>query len=95
MRVEFEYFEKPKKANNETINFLRDKGKYFLCHIKETKFNYWKTKIVEEKECVVYVSINKNIVLFAHNLFYESEWEDTVILGYCVLELPENINISI
>ena len=96
MKVEFEYFKKPKKANNKTINFLRDKGKYFLCHIKERKLDYYGNKILEEKERIIYVSINpNNIVLFAHNYFLENEWDNTEILGYCVLELPENINISI
>lgn len=95
MKVEFEYFEKPKLVNNETINFLRDKGKYFLCHIKEKKFDYYGNKILEEKERIIYVSIYQSITIFAHNYFLENEWDNTEILGYCVLELPENINISI
>jgi len=95
VKVEFEYFEKPKRVNNETINFLRDKGKYFLCHIKEKKFDYYGNKILEEKERIIYVSIYPSITIFAHNYFLENEWDNTEILGYCVLELPENINISI
>ena len=65
MKVEFEYFEEPKRVNNETINFLRDKGKYFLCHIKEKNLTIMGIRFWRKKN-VLYMFLYIHLLQYLH-----------------------------
>lgn len=98
MKVEFEMFEKPMPVNEDAIGFFRKIGNTFFLLIKEKRTGYISGMLdikVWHEQRIVTLTVNPEFALFEREFVNFGNWSDVKILGYCKLEFPVGITVSV
>ena len=99
MKIDFEMCPQPMPMNFDTVKFLAKKGSMYFVILRKTETRYSTKTYRDEKvvtEKIGTLDIHPNVTILEHDVFYDTRYRDTELLGYCPIEFPsqyKNINI--